>query len=106
MTGVYLKNKLNILSCAVEGRPGRSAYDQAVAAGYTGSLEDYSALLAMVPEAVVLVNTVSGRVDAMLEYLGNQIGDLQLQMEDLSTDLSTLLTRTAELEQRVTALEG
>ncbi|MBR6378019.1 MAG: hypothetical protein IKS05_09710 [Oscillospiraceae bacterium] len=92
MTGYYLRQPLNILSCAVAGRPGRSAYQQAVDAGYTGSLEEYSALLASLPEAMTRLNVYNGRVDAILEYLGSRVSALEIE--------------TAALKDRVAALEG
>ena len=63
MQGIYLKKPLNILSCAVAGRPGRSAYETAVAAGYTGDADEYAALLASIPGALSRRNTYNGRVD-------------------------------------------
>lgn len=42
--------KLTLKSCAVRGPAGKSAYEVAVAEGYTGTVEEYNALLASVPE--------------------------------------------------------
>ena len=42
--------KLTLKSCAVRGPSGKSAYEVAVAEGYTGTAEEYNALLASVPE--------------------------------------------------------
>ena len=93
MKGVYLKPaRLHVLSGAVQGWPGRSAYESAVAGGYQGSLEDFDAMLAGLPAALSRIEAYNGRVDAILEYLGDRI--------------STLETQTAALEQRVQALEG
>ena len=93
MKGIYLKpRRLHVLSCAVEGRPGRSAYDSAVAGGYSGTPEAFDALLAALPGALSRLEGYNGRVDAILEYLGDQIADLE--------------TAVAALEARVRALEG
>lgn len=93
MQGIYLRRPLNILSCAVAGRPGRSAYDTAVEGGYTGSPEEFSALLAALPATLSRLTGYNGRVDAILEYMGNQIADLELAVE-------TLQDRVAALEAR------
>jgi len=91
MKGYYLGAKpLNILSCAVAGRPGRSAYDTAVAGGYEGTAEAYAAFLAALPGALTRLNTYNGRVDAILEYMGNQIADLELAVGDLQSRVAAL----------------
>jgi len=75
MKGIYLKQPLNILSCAVEGRPGRSAYDTAVAGGYDGSPEDFAALLGSLPTRMEELQALAGRVDALelaLKALGRE----------------------------------
>lgn len=75
MRGIYLKQPLNILSCAVEGRPGRSAYDTAVAGGYGGSPEDFAALLGSLPARMEELQALAGRVDALelaLKALGRE----------------------------------
>ena len=92
MKGIYVKEPLNILSCAVQGRPGRSAYETAAAAGYAGTLEEYAAALAALPAALDQLTGYSGRINAILELMGNQIADLEEAVENL--------------EERVTALEG
>lgn len=92
MKGIYVKEPLNVLSCAVQGRPGRSAWEAAVDAGYTGTPEALAAVLASLPGALTSLIGYNGRVDAILEYMGNQIADLELAVEDL--------------EARVSALEG
>lgn len=84
MTGVYLKpSRLNILSCAVAGRPGRSAYDAAVEAGYAGTPAEYTAILGSLPEALTRLNVYNGRVDAILEYLDNRVTELELAVAEL-----------------------
>ena len=90
MKGIYVKEPLNVLSCAVQGRPGRSAYEAAVSAGYTGTPEEYTDILASLPEALISLNIYNGRVNAILELLGNQIADLELAVEDLETRVSAL----------------
>jgi hypothetical protein len=92
MKGIYVSRPLNILSCAVQGRPGRSAYEAAVDAGYTGTAEDYTAILGAIPDALTRMNVNNSRVDAILEYMGNQIAALELAVE--------------ALQERVDALEG
>ncbi len=92
MKGIYLKEPLNILSVAVQGRPGRSAYETAVDGGYTGTPEQFAALLAALPRTVSQLTGYNGRVDAILEYMANQIANLELA--------------AADLQSRVTALEG
>ena len=92
MKGIYVKEPLNILSCAVQGRPGRSAYEAAVSAGYEGTPEAYTAILASLPGALTRLNVYNGRVDAILELLGNQVAVLEDAVDDL--------------EARVSALEG
>lgn len=94
MQGIYLKKPLNILSCAVAGRPGRSAYETAVAAGYTGDADEYAALLASIPGALSRLNTYNGRVDAMLEYMENQISDLELALGALTSRVEQLEAAT------------
>lgn len=78
MRGMYLAQPLNILSCAVQGRPGRSAYEAAVEAGYTGTAEQFTAILGGLPATVSRLNTYNGRVDAILEDFENRITDLEL----------------------------
>ena len=95
MTGFYLRQPLNILSCAVAGRPGRSAYQQAVDAGYTGSLEEYSALLAGLPAAMSRLTVYNGRVDAILEYLGSRVSALELETAALKARVAALEERTS-----------
>ena len=90
MKGIYVKEPLKILSCAVQGRPGRSAYEAAASAGYTGTPEQYTAILAALPSTLTSLNIYNGRVNAILELLGNQIADLELAVEDLETRLSAL----------------
>ena len=90
MKGIYVKEPLNVLSCAVQGRPGRSAYEAAAAAGYTGTPEDSEAVLASLPNALVSLNIYNGRVNAIIEYMGNQIADLELAVEDLQARVSAL----------------
>lgn len=93
MTAVYCKPfRLNVLSCAVEGKPGRSAYETAVAGGYPGTPEEFAASLASLPGTLNLLGTYNGRVDAILEYMGDQIASLE--------------SAAADLERRVRALEG
>ena len=92
MKGIYVSRPLNILSCAVQGRPGRSAYEAAVDAGYTGTAEEYTAILGAIPDALTRMNVNNSRVDAILEYMGNQIAALELAVE--------------ALQDRVDALEG
>ncbi len=94
MKGIYLREPLNILSCAVQGRPGRSAYEAAVAGGYTGTVEAFEAVLAAMPG---VVNNLSGnysRVNAILEYMGNQIADLEEAMEALEARVEALESQT------------
>lgn len=91
MKGIYLKEPLNVLSCAVQGRPGRSAWETAVDGGYTGTPESFAALLAALPGTLSQLSGYNGRVDAILEYMANQIADLELA--------------TADLQRRVSALE-
>ena len=90
MKGIYVKEPLNVLSCAVQGRPGRSAYEAAAAAGYQGTPEEYEAVLASLPNALVSLNIYNGRVNAIIEYMGNQIADLELAVEDLQARVSAL----------------
>lgn len=92
MKGIYLSRPLNVLSCAVAGRPGRSAYEAAVEGGYTGTPDEFAALLAALPAALSGLTVYNGRVDAILEYMANQIADLELA-------LSRLTARVAALEQ-------
>ena len=92
MKGIYLSRPLNVLSCAVAGRPGRSAYETARDGGYTGTPEEFAALLAALPGALSNLTGYNGRVDAILEYMGNQIADLELAV-------SRLNARVAALEQ-------
>ena len=94
MKGIYLKRPLNILSCAVAGRPGRSAYETAVSAGYTGSAEEFAALLASIPGTLSRLNTYNGRVDAILEYMENQISDLELAVSVLKRRVDALEAST------------
>ena len=77
MKGMYLAQPLNILSCAVQGRPGRSAYEAAVEAGYTGTAEQYTAILGDLPATLTRLNVYNGRVDAILEDFENRITDLE-----------------------------
>lgn len=90
MKGIYVSRPLNILSCAVQGRPGRSAYDAAVEGGYTGTPEAFAALLADLPRTLSQLSGYNGRVDAILEYLSNQIADLELAVAELRRRVSTL----------------
>ena len=90
MRGMYLSEPLNILSCAVQGRPGRSAYEAAVAAGYEGTAEEYTAILGSLPATLIRLNGYNGRVDAILEYMGNQIADLEEAVEDLQARVAAL----------------
>lgn len=83
MKGMYLKEPLNILSCAVQGRPGRSAYEAATDGGYTGTPDEFAALLAALPDTLQRLSGYNGRVDAILEYMGNQIADLQERVDAL-----------------------
>lgn len=83
MKGMYLKEPLNILSCAVQGRPGRSAYEAAMDGGYTGTPDEFAALLAALPDTLQRLSGYNGRVDAILEYMGNQIADLQERVDAL-----------------------
>lgn len=82
MKGIYCK-PLNILSCAVQGRPGRSAYEAAVAAGYSGTAEQFAGLLAGLPEAMTNLRLYNGRVDAILEQLDNRVSDLEVLVDEL-----------------------
>ena len=90
MKGIYLQEPLNVLSCAVQGRPGRSAYETAVAGGYTGTPEDFAAVLAAMPGVVDTLNGNYGRINAILELLGNQICDLELVVEALTARVEAL----------------
>ena len=94
MKGIYLKEPLNVLSCAVQGRPGRSAYESAVAGGYTGTPEAFNAVLAAMPGVVNNLNANYGRVNAILELLGNQICDLELVVEALTARVEALENQT------------
>ena len=89
MKGIYVKEPLNILSCAVQGRPGRSAYEAAVAAGYTGTAEQYTAILGGLPAALTRLNVYNGRVDAILEDFENRITDLETAVTALQGGGST-----------------
>ena len=90
MKGIYVKEPLNVLSCAVQGRPGRSAYKDEEEAGNTGTPEEYAAVLASLPGALTRLNVYNGRVDAILELMGNQIADLEEAAEDLEARLAAL----------------
>ena len=90
MKGIYVQEPLNILSCAVQGRPGRSAWEAAVSAGYTGTPEQYTAILASLPATLTRLNIYNGRVDAILELMGNQIADLELAVEALDARIAAL----------------
>ena len=91
MKGVYLgPQPLNILSCAVEGRPGRSAYDTAVAGGYTGTAAEYESFLGGLPAALTRLTAADNRVNGILEYMGNQISELELAVEALAQRLDAL----------------
>ena len=72
--------KLTLKSCAVRGPAGKSAYEAAVAEGYTGTAAEYNALVASLPDAFTRLNTYNGRVDAILEYFGTQISMLQNEL--------------------------
>ena len=87
MKGIYLKEPLNILSCAVQGRPGRSAWEAAAAAGYTGTAEQYTEILGALPGTLTRLNIYYGRVDAILEALDNRIADLELAVEALQAQV-------------------
>ena len=90
MKGIFIKEPLNILSCAVQGRPGRSAYEAAVEAGYTGTAEAYTAILGALPATLTRLNVYNGRVDAIIELMGNQIADLEEAVEALEARISAL----------------
>ncbi|MBQ1371845.1 MAG: hypothetical protein IIY70_02825 [Oscillospiraceae bacterium] len=95
MKGVYVGQKpLNVLSCAVEGRPGRSAYDLAVAGGYTGTQEAYETFLGALPDSLSELDANKSRVNAILETLENQIADLQLAMTALTARVTALEAET------------
>ena len=80
--------KLTLKSCAVRGPVGRSAYDAAAAAGYTGTEEEYNAILAALPDTLSTLSTYNGRVDAILEYMANQIANLELNMPPIVFNLT------------------
>ena len=89
MKGIYASpTRLNILSCAVAGRPGHSAYESAAEAGYTGTPEEFDALLAGLPATLLRLNVYNGRVDALLEYLENRVTDLELAVAALQAQAS------------------
>ena len=77
MKGVYLQRPLNILSCAVQGRPGRSAYELAVDAGYTGTKAQFSALLFSLPATLSTLQRYNARVDSELENLFQRVAALE-----------------------------
>ena len=83
MKGVYLKEPLNVLSCAVQGRPGRSAYEIAAAEGYTGTPEQFAALLSGLSATLSAQTGWNGRVNALLELLDNRVSDLELAVAAL-----------------------
>lgn len=75
--------KLTLKSCAVRGPAGKSAYEVAVAEGYTGTAEEYNALLASVPEyfmknfgAPIPVELAASMTDtnAVYLYVGSETG--------------------------------
>jgi hypothetical protein len=75
--------KLTLKSCAVRGPSGKSAYEVAVAEGYTGTAEEYNALLASVPEyftknfgAPIPVELAANMTDtnAVYLYVGSETG--------------------------------
>lgn len=90
MKGIYVSRPLNILSCAVQGRPGRSAWEAAVEAGYTGTPEEYTAILGAIPDALTRMNVNNSRINAILEYMSNQIADLELAVAALQTRVAAL----------------
>ena len=75
--------KLTLKSCAVRGPAGKSAYEVAVAEGYTGTAEEYNAMLASVPEyftknfgAPIPVELAANMTDtnAVYLYVGSEDG--------------------------------
>ncbi len=90
MNGGYVQEPLSSVSCAVQGRPGRSAYEAAVSAGYTGTPEHYTQILGSLPATLTRLNIYNGRVDAILEYMGNQIANLELAVEALDARIAAL----------------
>jgi hypothetical protein len=52
--------------------------------------DQFNALLAGLPETLSRLNAYNGRVDAILEYLGNQISALELAMDILQDRVEAL----------------
>jgi len=95
MKGVYVGQKpLNVLSCAVRGRPGRSAYEQACDGGYTGTNEEFDALLAGLSGTLTRLNSGMTRMSGLMDGMDNRI-------EDLEDGLTALANRVTRLEEAV-----
>ncbi|MBO4212442.1 MAG: hypothetical protein J5878_07295 [Oscillospiraceae bacterium] len=91
MKGVYVGEKpLNVLSCAVEGRPGRSAYELAAAGGYSGTEAQYEAFLGGLPGVVNQLNNNKLRIEAIVELLEGNVSELQLTVTDLARRVQNL----------------
>ena len=95
MKGVYIGQKpLNILSCAVEGRPGRSAYDTAAAGGYSGTAEENEACVGRLPADLSRINANLVRVNAILDGLNNSIATLEYSLTSLTARVEALEAQT------------
>ena len=95
MKGVFVGQKpLNVLSCAVQGRPGRSAYELACDGGYTGTNEEFDALLAGLSGTLTRLNTGITRLNGLMDAMDNRI-------EDVEGDLEALTQRVVRLEAAV-----
>lgn len=107
MKGIYLRQPLNILSCAVAGRPGRSAYETAVSAGYSGTAEEFAAALAAlagIPARVETLETGLTAQETGLTTLETNVAALETNVTALGTAVTALETGLAALESAVTAL--
>ena len=58
------------------------------------SQKEFAALLASIPGTLSRLNTYNGRVDTILEYMGNQISDLELAVSALKRRVDALEAST------------
>lgn len=60
--------KLSLKSCAVRGPAGRSAYDAAMDAGYTGTAEEFYSLLVSMPEMISQFEEMTQQLQEIKDY--------------------------------------
>ncbi len=94
MKGVYVGQKpLNVLSCAVRGRPGRSAYELACDGGYAGTNEAFCTLLGSLDQTLSRLLSDVDRINGLLD----QMDDRCVELEDAVQALNLRLLQLEEM---------